>query len=49
MDEAEYCGRISIMDEGRILTIGSPTELKAEYAMNSIEELFVSLMGARNG
>ncbi|HXH98154.1 MAG TPA: ATP-binding cassette domain-containing protein [Gaiellaceae bacterium] len=29
MDEAEHCDRIAIIDEGVIVTTGSPTELKA--------------------
>jgi ABC-2 type transport system ATP-binding protein len=41
MDEAEYCGRISIMHAGRILAIGSPSDLKRESDMDTIEELFV--------
>ena len=48
MDEAEYCGRISIMYSGRILTVGSPTELKEKSGMNTIEDIFVSLVGDRN-
>ena len=48
MDEAEYCGRISIMYSGRILTVGSPTELKKKTGMNTIEDIFVSLVGDRN-
>lgn len=48
MDEAEYCGRISIMYSGRILTVGSPTELKEKSGMNTIEDIFVSLVGNRN-
>lgn len=47
MDEAEYCGRISIMYAGSILTMGSPTELKQKYNMNTIEDVFVSLVGNR--
>ena len=42
MDEAEYCERISIMHEGRILVIGSPTELKESSGMNTIEDVFVA-------
>jgi len=29
MDEAEYCDRIAIIDYGRIIALGTPTELKA--------------------
>ena len=44
MDEAEYCGRISIMHAGKIMIIGSPSELKAQYGMSTIEDVFVSLV-----
>jgi ABC-2 type transport system ATP-binding protein len=30
MDEAEHCGRLGIMNEGRLLAMGSPTALKQE-------------------
>jgi len=48
MDEAEYCGRISIMHAGKILTIGSPTELKRKYGLPTIEDVFVNLAGGRS-
>ena len=48
MDEAEYCGSISIMYDGRILVIGSPTELKNNYGKDTIEDVFVSLVGGSN-
>ncbi|MGH9315243.1 MAG: ABC transporter ATP-binding protein [Vicinamibacterales bacterium] len=43
MDEAEYCGRISIMVAGRIAALGAPAELKREFGADSIDELFVRL------
>jgi ABC-2 type transport system ATP-binding protein len=48
MDEAEYCGRISIMHAGKILTIGSPTELKQKYGLPTIEDVFVNLAGGQS-
>jgi len=30
MDEAEFCDRIAIIDSGRIVALGTPTELKAQ-------------------
>jgi len=44
MDEAEYCGRISIMHAGKILTIGSPSELKEFTGNDTIEDVFVELI-----
>jgi len=46
MDEANYCQRISMMVNGKIIAIGTPEELKKEYDVSNIEELFIKL--ARN-
>ena len=43
MDEAEYCDRISIMVESRIAAMGTPRDLKREFAVPSVDELFVRL------
>ena len=43
MDEAEYCDRISIMVAGRIGAMGTPADLKKQFAAGSIDELFVRL------
>jgi ABC-2 type transport system ATP-binding protein len=43
MDEAEYCDRISIMVAGRIEALGTPVDLKAQWGVASIDELFVRL------
>jgi ABC-2 type transport system ATP-binding protein len=45
MDEAEFCGRVSIMDRGRIVELGSPVELKRRYGKASLQELFIGLVG----
>ena len=44
MDEAEYCGRISIMHKGRIVEVGPPAALVAKYGAPSLEELFIDLI-----
>src|SRR5205807_18589 len=43
MDEAEYCDRISIMVAGRIDAMGTPGELKKEFGVGSIDQVFVRL------
>ena len=43
MDEAEYCDRISIMVAGRIGALGTPAELKEQFGVGSIDEVFVRL------
>lgn len=40
MDEAEYCGRVSIMVDGQIRALGSPADLKKEYNASGMDELF---------
>jgi ABC-2 type transport system ATP-binding protein len=48
MDEAEYCDRVSIMVDGRIVALGTPSELKAQYDARTIDDLFVRLARAGN-
>lgn len=43
MDEAEYCDRISIMDEGKIVALDTPSKLKEEYQVDTIDKLFVKI------
>ncbi|MDD2344564.1 MAG: ABC transporter ATP-binding protein [Bacteroidales bacterium] len=43
MDEAEYCDRISIMVDGKIDAMGTPTELKTMYKAKNMDEVFVKL------
>jgi len=43
MDEAEYCDRISIMVDGRIAAIGTPSELKSQSGAASIDDVFLRL------
>lgn len=43
MDEAEYCSRVSIMVDGRICALGSPSALKKQFAAGSMDEVFRTL------
>jgi ABC-2 type transport system ATP-binding protein len=43
MDEAEYCDRISIMSEGRIVALDTPQNLKAQYNAASVEDVFIKI------
>ena len=43
MDEAEYCDRISIMNEGRIVALDTPSELRKQYNASSVEEVFIKI------
>jgi ABC-2 type transport system ATP-binding protein len=43
MDEAEYCDRVSIMVDGRIDALGTPTQLKVQFAANDMAGVFLKL------
>ena len=43
MDEAEYCDRVSIMVDGRIDALDSPSALRETYGVSSMEEVFQRL------
>lgn len=43
MDEAEYCDRISIMSEGKIVALDTPENLKKQYNSESVEEVFIKI------
>jgi ABC-2 type transport system ATP-binding protein len=41
MDEAEYCGRVSIMVDGKIVALGSPADLKARTGTATMQDAFL--------
>lgn len=43
MDEAEYCNRISIMVDGSIKALDTPYNLKKEFGVGSMDEVFYKL------
>ncbi len=43
MDEAEYCNRVSIMVDGRIDALDTPSNLKQMYNTTSMDEVFLQL------
>ncbi len=43
MDEAEYCHRISMMVDGYIKALDTPTALKQNYGAESMDEVFFEL------
>jgi len=43
MDEAEYCGRVSIMTNGIIAAMGRPQELKQQYGVTTMNEVFIKI------
>ena len=50
MDEAEYCSRVSIMVDGKIAALDTPTRLKQQFAAKTMDEVFHTLArGAQRG
>jgi len=50
MDEAEYCNRISMMVDGKIKALDSPTNLKKQFSVDSMDEVFYQMArGATRG
>jgi len=47
MDEAEYCHRVAILVDGKMVALDTPANLKKEYSASSMNEVFISL--ARQG
>lgn len=43
MDEAEYCNRVSIMVDGKIEALDTPTNLKNNFNAKSMDEVFLHL------
>jgi len=44
MDEAEYCGRVSIMVDGRIVALDSPEGLKERTGRETMDAVFLALV-----
>lgn len=47
MDEAEFCGRISIMHQGQIIEQGKPFQLIEDYQAENLENMFIDLIHGR--
>ena len=43
MDEAEYCNRVTIMVDGRIDALDTPSQLKKTYGAETMDEVFLKL------
>lgn len=46
MEEAEYCHRLALMHQGRFIAMGTPSELKQQQGLGSMEEVFVAMIEA---
>lgn len=50
MDEAEYCTRVSIMVDGEVRALDTPSRLKEQFAAESMDEVFrILARGAKRG
>jgi ABC-2 type transport system ATP-binding protein len=50
MDEAEYCTRVSIMVDGEVKALDTPSKLKEQYDAKSMDEVFrILARGAKRG
>jgi ABC-2 type transport system ATP-binding protein len=47
MDEAERCDRLVLMREGRLLTEGTPTELRRNVGASTLDEAFLTYAEGR--
>ncbi len=47
MDEAEYCHRLSIMREGKLIALGSPGELREHYHKSNMQDVFIEIVNAK--
>ncbi|NTV46991.1 MAG: ABC transporter ATP-binding protein, partial [Chlorobiales bacterium] len=48
MDEAEYCDRVSIMVDGKIAALDAPRELKKQFEVKTMNDVFVQLARPQN-
>lgn len=48
MDEAEYCQRVLIMRDGRIIELDRPSRLRDKYGVRSMQDVFMRAVGEDN-
>jgi len=49
MDEAEYCDRIGLVYQSKMIKLGTPEQLKKETGTPTLEEAFIHLIEGQNG
>jgi ABC-2 type transport system ATP-binding protein len=48
MEEAEeLCDRIGVIDNGKLISLGTPQQLKKQFNARNLEEVFLQLTGRR--
>jgi ABC-2 type transport system ATP-binding protein len=48
MEEAEYCHRVAVFDEGRVVALDTPGNLKEKHMRESMQEVFIALVRKEN-
>ncbi|HHM01507.1 MAG TPA: ABC transporter ATP-binding protein [Caldithrix abyssi] len=49
MDEAEFCNRLSIMKDGRIVELDEPGRLKERFGRDTIQDVFIEIVNRGGG
>ncbi len=49
MDEAEFCNRLSIMKDGRIVELDEPGRLKERYGRDTMQDVFIEIVNRGGG
>jgi len=49
MDEAEHCGRIALMYNGKTIALGPPADLKRNMGVSTMEDVFIAMIEAEEG
>jgi len=49
MDEAEFCRRISIMHQGRLIEVGNPHAMIKKYGQANLHDTFIHLISPGDG
>ena len=45
MDEAELCSKVALLLDGRIMAFATPTDLKQQYGVQTVEDAFLKAEG----
>ena len=44
MDESEYCHRVSIMHDGKLIALDQPLQLKKRYKKSTMQDVFIHIV-----
>jgi len=49
MDEAARCERVAFLSRGRLIAVGTPDEVTAQFGQPTIEDVFIELQRRDEG